>query len=769
MSSSAPPVAGRRQWQIFGLVGLAATGLYVLNLSDVVNDVCLATVGVGTVWACFAGPRRRGAEPRAAWLLMGVAALIFLIGVLVRPLVNALDPPRPLLADAATVPGYVLLCAFLVMLLHSRRSLERHAVLDGLMVCLAGGLASTLLLALPAAEVGGRPAAESVVAGLYPLFDIVVLLLAVNLTFTANAWPVSLLALLTGISLMFIGDTAYAIIGVSGRLYASPLLDAPFLMSYTLLGVTALHPSVVELSRPAHPPVQAWSWHRIVLFAPALAVPFVLLLIFGGSPGRRVAIAIDGALLVGLLLVRALSAVQAQAAAQLQVQHQAMHDPLTGLPNRGKISLEIERLLERLAPAPDQRVWVFLLDLDGFKWVNDSWGHDTGDQLVIEVGARLRAAAPAGVPVSRVGGDEFILAYAGDQAGALRLAEEIRGCFARPLPVRDTQVPITASIGIAHACDDGGRAAVTAEALMRDADTAMYRAKSEGPGRSTIFDTSMHDQVRERIELEAALRQALAEEQLYVAYQPIVRLTTGQPLGAEALIRWVHPERGQIPPSLFIPIAEDAGLIGAIGTWVRREALRRLGSWRADGTVADDFYLSINVSPRQLSEAELPLIVSAELLEFGVPARCAALEMTESVMVDGSSVTARVLFELRELGVKLLIDDFGTGFSALGYLRRFPVTGVKIDRSFVTGLGVSVEDEEIVRAVVAMSHALGLSVIAEGVETRLQRDALAAVGVTNGQGWLWGPAVPPAEFAAHWHTAGAAALVGRLADRPVSR
>ena len=444
---------------MFGLVGVVATGLYVLNLSESLNGGCLAAVGVGTVWACFAGPRRRGAEPQAAWLLMGTAALSFLIGVLIRPLVNGLDPPRPLFADAATIPGYVLLCVFLVILLHARRSLERHAVLDGLMVCLAGGLASTLLLAVPAAAIAGRPPAESVVAGLYPLFDIVVLLLAVNLTFTAHAWPVSLIALLAGISLLFVGDTAYAIIGISGRLYASPLLDAPFLMAYTLLGVTALHPSVVELSRPARPPVQAWSWRRMVLFTPALAVPFVLLLLIGGSPVRRVAIAIGGALIVGMLLVRALSAVRAQAMAQLQVQHQAMHDPLTGLPNRSMITREIERLLGRLVPGPDQRVWVFLLDLDGFKWVNDSWGHETGDQLVIEVGARLRAAAPAGVPVARAGGDEFILAYTGDQAGALRLVEEIRGCFARPMPVRDAPVPITASIGIAHACDDGGRAA----------------------------------------------------------------------------------------------------------------------------------------------------------------------------------------------------------------------------------------------------------------------------------------------------------------------
>ncbi len=273
----------------------------------------------------------------------------------------------------------------------------------------------------------------------------------------------------------------------------------------------------------------------------------------------------------------------------------------------------------------------------------------------------------------------------------------------------------------------------------------------------------MHDRVRERIELESALRTALTDGQLHVAYQPIVHLDTGRPLGAEALVRWTHPVRGPIAPMAFIPIAEEAGMIGQIGTWVREEAFAQLARWRADGTVADDFYLSVNVSPRQLNDPDLPLTVAAELMRHHVPARAVALEMTESVMVDGSSVTSRVLFELRELGVRLLVDDFGTGFSALGYLRRFPVTGVKIDRSFVSGLGQSQEDEEIVRAVVAMSNALGLSVVAEGVENRRQRDALAAVGVVQGQGWLWGPAVPPIDFAAHWHAGGPAARAAAAA------
>ncbi len=747
------------KWRLFASAALVATVTYSANLSPALNAVCALAIGAGTVWACFAGPRRQGAEPSAAWLLLATAALAFLVGVLLRPVVAGMDGLWPLLADCATVPGYVMLCSFLVVMLRQRHSVERHAVLDGLIVCVAGALAVFLLLAAPAAAITDRPGLESGLAGLYPLFDVVVLLLVVNLTFTSTTWPVSLVTLLSAMISLFAGDTAYAIIGISGETYASPLLDVPFLVAYALIGVTALHPSVTELGRAARPPVQAWSGRRIALLAPALAVPSVLLVVPDDVTwGQRMSIAVAGVLIAALLLVRAVTAVQAQVAAQVRAEHQAMHDSLTGLPNRYMISEEVTRMLGRLPPGGLRRVWVFLLDLDGFKFVNDGWGHDTGDQLVIEVGRRLRDCAPAATPVAALGGDEFMLVLLGDEEKAMALAGAIQGCFARPFSVRGTELTITSSMGISSAASarEG-----TAEALMRDADTAMYRAKAQGAGSTTVFDAAMHDQVRERIELEVALRQALGEGQLSVAYQPIVRLMTGIPAGAEALVRWTQPERGPVSPATFIPIAEDAGLIGAIGDWVRQEALRQLGAWRADGTVDDDFYLSINVSGRQLTEAELPLIISAEMLRYDVPPRCVAIEMTESVLVDSTGVAGRVLFELRERGCQVLIDDFGTGFSALGYLRRFPITGIKIDRSFVTGLGLSAPDDEIVRAVVTMSHALGLSVIAEGVETRLQRDALAAVGVTRGQGWLWGPAVPPAEFAQHWHTAGASALSGR--------
>ncbi|WP_127507389.1 putative bifunctional diguanylate cyclase/phosphodiesterase [Actinoplanes solisilvae] len=746
------------KWRLFAAAGLAATVAYTANLSPVLNAACLVLVGAGTVWACFAGPRRHRAEPRTAWSLLGVAVLFCLAGILLRPVVHDLPGLLPLLADGATITGYAALAAFLFAMLRRRRSLEWHAVLDGLIVCLAGALAAGLLLAAPAAAVSDRPLLVSVVAGLYPLFDVILLLLLINLTFTTTTWPGGLIALMFAMFSMFVGDTAYAVVGAAGVTYASPLFDAPFLIGFVLVGVAALHPSVPLLGQASRPPVQAWSWRRIALLVPAFAVPFGLLVALPEmSRGRRVGIALVGVLMVALLLVRAVTAVRAQAAAQRRAEHQAMHDALTGLPNRYMIGEEVARMLRRLPAGDPRRVWVLLLDLDGFKLVNDGWGHDTGDQLLIEVGRRLRAGAPVAAPVAAVGGDGFMLATLGDREQAMTLAGLVREVFGHPFAVRGGELTITCSTGIASAGGESGRV----EALMRDAETAMYRAKSEGPGGFTVFDAAMHDQVRERIDLEVALRKALEEGQLSVAYQPIVEMGSGVPAGAEALVRWAHPERGAISPATFIPIAEDAGLIGAIGDRVRQEALRQLGAWREAGIVGDDFYLSVNVSGRQLTDPRLPHDVASELRRYGVPARCVAVEMTESVLVDSAGVAGRVLFELREMGCQVLIDDFGTGFSALGYLRRFPATGIKIDRSFVTGLGVNPGDDEIVRAVVAMCHALELSVIAEGVETRLQRDTLAAVGVAKGQGWLWGPAVPPDDFARHWHTNRAAALPER--------
>jgi diguanylate cyclase (GGDEF)-like protein len=449
--------------------------------------------------------------------------------------------------------------------------------------------------------------------------------------------------------------------------------------------------------------------------------------------------------------VRAISAVQSYATAQRQYQHQATHDQLTGLPNRTLFTAQVDTLLSGPVPR-GSLIWVYFLDLDGFKLVNDSWGHAVGDQLIAEVGRRLRRVVPDVATVARIGGDEFVIAYVGTRAQAVRLAEQVLDCFGEPFRMRAAEVVVNTSVGIAAALPEPA-ASGRAEALMRDADTAMYQAKSDGRGKWTLFDSSMHDRVRERVDIELALRRALVAGELHLVYQPIVDLATGRILGCEALARWDHPVRGPVSPDAFIPIAEDTGLISRIGRWVLDEALSQVAAWRKDGTVSEAFWISINVSPRQLRDPSLPSALASILIQYGVPATAVVLEITESVMIDSSAVTDQVLFDLRGLGVKIVVDDFGTGYSALGYLRRHPVTGVKIDRAFVRGLGINSQDEEIVRAVVAMSSALKLTVVAEGVETSMQQDVLNSLGVMFGQGKLWGSPVAPYDFRAMWSAA----------------
>jgi diguanylate cyclase len=732
----------------FLLGGAAATALYAVDVAPVASLAAFLAVGFGAVVALLTGPRRYGVQLQAPWRLLAAACVTFLAGALLRPWASEQAGAAVLLADLFTVPGYLLLFLGLGGLLRVR-GIERHAVTDGLIVCVGAAIISALLLAVPAASIENRPAVVSLLAGMYPLFDAVLVLLLVSLAFTTAVRQPSYVMLVAMMGLMLVGDLAYAVIGVSGQLAGHPLLDLPFLLGYTLIGGAALHPSIADLGQARPLPVQAWSCRRLLLIGPALAVPFVLTTVVEERTlTARLILGLGGAAMVALLLGRAVSAVQDYAAAQLRFEHQATHDPLTGLPNRLMLATGLNRLL---AAAPDggPPVWVLFLDLDGFKLVNDSWGHEAGDQLIVEMARRLRAAVPGQDSVARVGGDEFVVVHRGSREQAVELVEHAVKCVAEPLQVRGVEVVITASVGIAGTPVVPGTG-VTAEALMRDADTAMYQAKAEGCGKWVVFDASMHERVRERMDIELALRHALGHAELRLAYQPIVELATGRLLGAEALIRWEHPTRGSVPPNAFIPVAEDTGLVSAIGRWVLDEALAQLAAWRADGTVAPGFWVSVNVSPRQLRDPGLPAVVAEAMLRYDLPPTALVLEITESVMVDGSAVTDQVMRDLRALGVRIVVDDFGTGFSALGYLRRHPVTGVKIDRGFVGGLGAGGEDEEIVRAVVAMSSALGLTVVAEGVETLAQQDVLAGLGVVLGQGWLWGTAVCPDGFSQRW-------------------
>jgi diguanylate cyclase (GGDEF)-like protein/PAS domain S-box-containing protein len=416
--------------------------------------------------------------------------------------------------------------------------------------------------------------------------------------------------------------------------------------------------------------------------------------------------------------------------------YQAQHDPLTGLPNR---VLFVEFLTLALARARRRQSTsaVLFLDLDRFKIVNDSLGHDAGDELMQQLSIRLCAALRPGDTVARFGGDEFTvlcedLSTTDAKGQAIDVARRLLEVIEAPVELHGEDQHLSASIGIAIAGPGD-----SPETLLRDADAAMYRAKAAGKGRWELFDEEMRSSARLRLETENALHRALEREELRNYYQPIVDIATGTCAGAEALVRWQHPDRGLVAPDAFIDLAEESGLILPIGRWVLEAACRQLMEWRTNGQVSDAFTIAVNLSARQLAQPDLVQQVADALERTGAPAERIFLEITESVLMAERSVDAMVA--LRALGVRLSIDDFGTGYSSLGYLRRFPVDTVKVDRSFVDGLGTETEDSAIVAAVVSLGHALGLTVVAEGVETERQLAELRALGCDRAQGFWFAP------------------------------
>lgn len=425
-----------------------------------------------------------------------------------------------------------------------------------------------------------------------------------------------------------------------------------------------------------------------------------------------------------------------------QLRHNAFHDPLTGLANRALFRDRLEHALS-VSDRHRRTVAVLFLDLDDFKAVNDGRGHGTGDDLLVAFAARLRHAVRASDTIARMGGDEFaiLLEYGDSEAEAVRAAERVLDALRTPFALGRGEVATQASIGIAT-----GIGAEDAEDLMRNADVAMYVAKTTGKGRYEVFRPEMHSSVVERLRLEADLRSAIDREELTVHYQPIVDLDTGQAVAVEALARWSHPERGDVPPSVFIPVAETTGLIGRLGVWLLRRACADASPWRT--TDGAPVALSVNLSVRQLTEEGLVAEVRDALEATSFDPDRLTLEITESVLLDYADPVIERLQALKGLGVRLAIDDFGTGYSSLGYLQRLPVDELKIDRSFVTGLPSDPEHAAIVRTILSLAEQFHLRTVAEGVEAPEELDELRAMGCTRAQGFHMARPMPASEVAA---------------------
>ena len=400
---------------------------------------------------------------------------------------------------------------------------------------------------------------------------------------------------------------------------------------------------------------------------------------------------------------------------------QAAHDPLTGLANR---LLAVDRLrlaLERARPG-EADVTVVVIDVDGFKVVNSSHGHQGGDQLLVEVASRLAGTVADEGSVARFGGDEFVVVA--DGAGLL--AERLRAVLAAPFVVEGVELPITCSMGVVV-----GRYGDRASDLLADADLALLQAKAKGGDRTEVFSQDLRASSRERLELLLDLRRAIDRREFSLWFQPVVSLHDGSIVGAEALIRWEHPERGTLGPSEFIAVAEDSGLIDPIGQWVIEETCRHFADWQR---LAPDLSMSLNISARQLTAATIQNVVGDAITDSGVDPTHLALEITEGVLMD-VELSIGILSALRKTGVAISIDDFGTGYSSLSYLNRFPIDILKIDQAFVAGLPEDAYDVALVQAVMAIAEVLKFSVIAEGVETRGQADGLISLGCYKAQGY----------------------------------
>jgi diguanylate cyclase (GGDEF)-like protein len=415
-----------------------------------------------------------------------------------------------------------------------------------------------------------------------------------------------------------------------------------------------------------------------------------------------------------------------------QVRHQAFHDPLTRLANRTLFRDRVDHALARTTRGLAS-VAVLFVDLDDFKTVNDSRGHPVGDALLVSAGERLVSVVRPGDTVARLGGDEFAILVedVDDAREAVAPAERILAAFSAPFVIAGCELFVGASIGIAV----GSAADRTTDELLRNADFAMYQAKSLGKGRHAMFEPRMRDAAVERLELATNLRHALDRRELVLHYQPIVDLRTGATRGMEALVRWNHPERGMLMPSDFISLAEETGLIVPVGRWVLREACRQARRWQDEYPVDPPLTMSVNLSPRQFNDPRLVASIGEAFRDAGLAPETLTLEITESVLLGDGDGTVTKLKAIRKLGVRLAIDDFGTGYSSLSYLQRFPIDVLKIDRAFVDGIG-GVEGNALVRSIMDISRSLHLQTVAEGVERPEQQGQLLALDCELGQGFL---------------------------------
>ena len=723
-------------------VGVVAVAAYFALPEGIPRAVAYFVIGMSCVAAMLAGVWRHRPARGASWvwLAAGLACWAVADG-LYAWLEQVLGVvPFPSAADVYYLTGYLLMTAGLVVMVRLRHTVrDKGGLVDAAILTVALSLVTWVVLAGPIAR-SHEDLLTRTVGVAYPVADILLLALLVRLVTVPGARTASFRLFTLAVVLILVGDNAFAVVTQTGT-FDTGWLEAFWLFAYVAWGTAALHPTMTSLTEPskqAHPP---FSRRRLAALTGAVLVaPLtpVVQRIFGRPPDTWAVVVASTALFV-LVVTRMNAAITDVTAFTRQrdaladdLAHQSAHDPLTQVTSRARVLELIEAALHR-AQRSGTMVGLLTVDLYDFKSVNDAFGAPAGDEVLREAAARIQAIVRAGDTVGRIGGDEFVVLVEplDSEADVLAVAERAALVLSVPVLVGDADIPTGATVGVAVS-QDGGTDAV---ALLRDADAAAQRAKAAGRGHVEVFDDALRFELRERADLEAALRQALAGDELSLCYQSVVSVETGAVEGYEALVRWDRPGHGPVRPDAFIPTAELSGLICDLDVWVLRRATRQLAEWTAaDPAAFAGLTVAVNISGRHVADDAVVGDVDEALKAAGLPPERLVVEITETVLVDDAT-TSDHLRRLRELGVGMSIDDFGTGYTSIGQLHHLPADTLKIDKSLVDSTAPG--GAELVRLVISAAHAFGLKVVAEGVEEAEQLAALRRDGCDQAQGYLF--------------------------------
>jgi diguanylate cyclase (GGDEF)-like protein len=518
--------------------------------------------------------------------------------------------------------------------------------------------------------------------------------------------------------------------------FSTATLDAPLLMAIALAGAGFAHPSIRHIAATGSNTVVPALMTRLLTTTSSLVAPIIVLAIDKPANTQDTTVrTITVCILAAVVMSRVVQSVRLNANTQEQLVRSALTDSLTGLPNRVLMLQHIETAM-RSSWKTNVQPTVLFIDVDRFKNINDSLGHSIGDDVLTEVSRRLTSAVPTHATVARIAGDEFVVLDATTETvtQSVLLAEQVLDSLRSPIKTRDGDMFVTASIGVAYSPT---AVELSANELMRHADTAMYRAKNAGRNCIALFDESMLESVTKRLDVETALYRALERNELHLVHQPIVDIDLGIVVGFEALMRWDRGQSQVVSPDEFIPIAEETGIIVPLGSWAINDALTQLRSWIDAGHCSASTTMSVNVSVRQLHDPQFVTVVTDALASSGVAAEQLWLEVTESVMITEPTQALASLHRLNALGVRIAIDDFGTGYSSLSLLQRFPIQCIKIDRAFVNDVVTEPATQNIVRTIIAMAIAMDADVVAEGVETTEQLAQLNSLNCHRAQGYLF--------------------------------